>query len=64
MLQYGLTDPLNLANFEAQLVERMRYRKDYLADNTLSRPRDTAPLSNRSTDRDGRRKPGDKPRRR
>lgn len=38
MQENGLTDPLQATAFERELVRRLEFRKDYLADTTLSQP--------------------------
>lgn len=39
MASYGLSSPLEAASFEYRLISSVRWRKDYLADNSLSKPR-------------------------
>lgn len=43
MTEYGLRTLGELATYEYQLVQRIRYRKDYLGDLSLSQPREVPP---------------------
>lgn len=50
VVDYGLTDLVEAGRYEAQIIQAMKYRKDYLADNSLSQPRDSGSAASRGGD--------------
>lgn len=54
MVAYSLKDPREAALYEAELVARVKYRKDYLADPQLSQPKPAPAGSRGKSSRTGR----------
>lgn len=54
MVELGLNDPRELAGLEYEFVRQLKYRKDYLTDANLSRPRADTSLASRAGKRSGR----------
>ena len=55
--EYGVSSISELAAMESLIIERVRYRKDYLADASLSQPRAIGSLSSRGGDAKRAKKP-------
>jgi hypothetical protein len=55
--EYGISSISELASLESVIIERVRYRRDYLADATLSQPRSVGSMSSRGGDPKRNKKP-------
>lgn len=53
---HQVQDPTQLAQYEAEIISKMKYRGNYLNDNALSQPGGSAGLTDRHQGRSGRKK--------